>query len=343
MVKKETDGDGNTHNSNNRLVGSTYEIVNTEYSTGDYIEGIDYKYYYITMDNESLVNKANSLIEKSKSLDVDKANSISLKLDAMENYQKALVKDPDNIFLNEKLNELQKDEGVQTNIMLQFIVDMIALPIKIVLCIIDYILQFFKTMKILEIPKKVPEFFSFKWILDFIKPTKILELLGIKLNLSNIPKWSMEALTNTNLKFDASQITAAPFLGKLPIFNSSQFLETIKGGSKIGLSTDAILKFLQSLINEMICFILNIFNIDKLFPCPKINLTKLGDENLKQSDIDEILKESDSNFLNGDNTTQDEIFIYNIKLSNGNTVLGLNQEELNEFISNNKNLEYRYI
>ena len=86
---------------------------------------------------------------------------------------------------------------------------------------------------------------------------------------------------------------------------------------------------------------MNIFNIDKLFPCPKINLTQLGDESLKQNDTDTILNEGDFNFLNGIDPFENS-FVYDITLSNGDVISGLNELELNAFISSNKNLEYKY-
>jgi hypothetical protein len=348
----------NDENSNTSLGGSTpqnnllndsgYEVVNVEYSTGDFVEGVNYKYYYITLDNQALVNKSSANLEKAKQIK-DSAESIRLKLLAMEDLQKAQVKDPGNLFINQQIQELQKEDGVQTNMMIQFIMNLIVLPIKIVLCIISYILDFFKSIKVIDLPKKIPEFLGFDWILKFFKPTVVLELLGIKFNPDFNALWLAKSkIVSPDFKFDASQILDAPFLGKLPLYSALQFPNIVIGGPKISLTMGGLFTFLESLVNSILCFLFNIFNLDKLFPCPAINLSRFTDDSLSEEDRQKLLAEADFNFINNDpnnrldNSELNNAFVFDIELEDGTIIKGLNRAELQAYVASNRNLKYKY-
>jgi hypothetical protein len=344
-------GTNNATSQNVRqLNDSDYEIVNIEYSTGDFVNGVNYKYYYITLDNQALINKAEGNLEKAKKIK-DPAENVRLKLLAMEDLQKAQAKDPSNIFINEKIQELQKEDGVQLNMMIQFLINLVVLPIKIVICIIDYILDFFKSIILIDLPLKIPEFLGFDWILEFFKPTKVLELMGIKFNPDFPPLWQAQSkIFPSTYKFDASQILDAPFLGKLPLYNTQQFPSVVIGGSKILLTMGGLFIFLEGLVNNILCFLFNIFNIDKIFICPSISLTKFVDQGLKKEDIDKLLEEADFNFLNNNdpnnryNNSQvnQEVFVYDVELNDGTIVKNLNYTELQAFVASNRNLKYKY-
>lgn len=331
--------------TNNRLLDdTTYELVNIEYSTGDYKEGIDYQYYYITLDNQALVNKSNAYLEEANRI-TDKGEQIRLKFLAMEGYQKALVKDPDNIFLNKQLNDISKEDGVQINMIFQFLISIIFIPIKIVICIIEYIIDFFTNLKVRKIPTKIPEFLSFKWILDFFKPSKILSLLGMELNPELSSEWAVKALTaDPTYKFDVSKIFSAPFLGKMPVYGTSEYPNIINGGPKMLLTMGGVFSFLEKIINEILCFLFNLFNLEKIFPCPKINLSKFTNETLSNEDINKLLENADYDFLNqtSDLGNDDSAFVYDVTLDNGEIIKDLNRSELQAFVASNTNLRYKY-
>jgi len=323
--------------------GTTFEIIDIEYSTGDFIEGINYTYYYITLDNQSLINKAESYIEQADKL-FDPAEKIRLKLLALEEYQRALVKDPGNRFLNDRASELVSNDGVQVNMLIQFILNIILVPIKIVICIIEYIVNFFTSLKVKELPTKIPEFLAFNWILEFFKPTKVLELLGMKLNPDFNPLYYAQALVSgSSFKFDASQIFSAPFLGKMPTYNAKEFPNIVEGGPKMLLAMGGVFCFLEGIINEILCFIFNILNLDKLFPCPEINLSRFINETLTAEQIENILSEADDAFLNQTSSINNQgAFLFDVELDNGEIVNGLNRSELQAFVASNRNLRFKY-
>lgn len=344
--------------------GYTYEVINIEYSTGDFVQGLNYTYYYITLDNESLINKANNLIRRADEVD-NKAEQIRLKMEALKEVQKALVKDPSNSYLNSLQEDLIKENGVQTNILLQFFINIIVLPIKIVICIIEYIIDFFTSLKVTELPSKIPEFLSFQWILDFFKPTKILLLLGMEINPDYSLLWFADSLVKnskfksidnisdidfgiianslSSYKYDVSKILSAPFLGIMPMFDAQQLPHTIFGGNKHLLNMASIFKFLEMLINEILCFLFNIFNLDKLFPCPTINLSKYADPSLSKSDIEKMLMEDDDKIGKAvDLMNNSEDYLYDITLENGEKIEGLTKLEVESYVAENPELRYKY-
>jgi hypothetical protein len=329
----------------NRLVdNTTYELISTEYSTGDFIEGIDYQYYYITLDNQALVNKATSDLDKASKI-FDEGEKIRLKLLALEGFQQALAKDPGNVFLNKQLNDVIKQNGVQVNMIFQFLISIILIPIKIVICIIEYIVDFFTNLKVTELPTKIPEFLGFNWILEFFKPTKVLALLGIELNPDFSPLWLVQSLvSDPSFKFDVSKIFAAPFLGRMPVYSSLEYPNIVKGGPKMLLTMGGVFCFLENIINQILCFIFNLFNLEKLFDCPEINLSRFISDTLSNEDINKLLADADYNFLNQTSVlnNNETAFVYDVTLDNGEIVKDLNRSELQAFVASNRNLRYKY-
>ena len=341
----DTNGNPLNNGNNNRLVnGTTFEIISTEYSTGNFIEGINYQYYYITLDNQALVNKANNDLEKADKI-FDEGEKIRLKLLALEGYQKALVKDPSNVFLNKQLNDVTKQNGVQINMIFQLLISIITIPIKIVICIIEFIIDFFTSIKITELPTKIPEFLQFDWILEFFKPTKILALMGIELNPDFSQLWKLQSnITPPSFKFDVSKILAAPFLGRMPLYSSLQYPHIVNGGPKMLLTMGGLFTFLEGIINQILCFIFNLFNLEKLFECPTINLSRFVSDSLSAEDINKLLEEADYNFLNqtSDLNNNETAFVFDVTLENGEIVKDLNRSELQAFVASNRNLRYKY-
>lgn len=306
---------------------------------------------------ESLIGEADEYISGAGSLSEssdDKAESINLQLKAMEKLQIAQNLDPDNTEVQERMDKLQNQVGVQSNMLFQAISEIISLPIKIILKVINYILDFFKSLSPTKLLTKIPEFLTFKWIMDFFKPSIIFELLGIKIDPSQLVTWASELATksiSTIKEYDTSKILSAPFIGKLDIYDTNTLPSIINGGSKILILVTNLFKFIQEIINKILCFLFNVFNIDKLIKCPKIDLSKFSDGSLSQEEISLLLEQDDINFMaqidiNQGNEVIDEInrliYRYDVRLEDGTIVSDLNYEELQAFISNHENLDYKY-
>ena len=329
---------------NTRFIGGQYEIVNIEYSTGNFQDGINYTYYYITVDNEQLITQGDLLVDKANQISQnDPAESIRLKLDALEKYEMAQQKDPKNLFIQNKISDLKKDPVIQNNIMIQFLMNMITVPIKAAMCIIEYILDFFTNLRVLSLPADVLEFLKFEWIKDFVKPTSILESSGLEFAPDLMFQWLGIADSLPRMfKLDVSQVLYAPFLGKLPNYSPSQLQILNQGGNKVLLVMGGIFKLFQAFLNAIMCFILNMFNVDKVFPCPEINLSKFLKEGLTREEYDRILAEQDYNFENPGNTIDQTAFVYDIRLDDGTVIKELNVNELNAFLAANSNLKYKF-
>lgn len=307
---------------------------------------------------DSLISSANNYIDDADSLSKEGSNEaevINLRIKAMEKLQIAQNINPNNEEVSEKMKELQTNVGVQTNMLFQSIMDIIALPIKIVTKLIEYILDFFKSLKPTNIPTKIPEFLTFKWILDFFKPSKIFDLLGIKIDPSKLTTWVSELDPLGDLKnFDTSKILEFPIIGKLDTYDNTTLMSLVNGGSKILLMATSLFKFIQEILNKIMCFLFNIFNIDVLFDCPKINLTKFTDGSLTPEDISLMLEQDDIDFLSDNdeggqlytsnrlNEIYSNIFLYDIILKDGKTIGGLTYEEMKLYVVNNPNIQYKY-
>lgn len=307
---------------------------------------------------QSLIDQADDKIEQAGNLiesKEDKKEKKRLLKEAMEKLQMAQKIDPNNEEVNQRILELRKETGIQENMIFQSIIEIITFPIKIVTEVIEYILDFFTSLSPTKLVTKIPEFLSFTWILDFFKPSKLFELLGISANPSKLSEWGSEAESASEGEFkeyDTSEVLSTPFSGISEKYTTSSLPTILQGGSKILLLMGSLFTFIQEIVNGILCFLFNIFNIDKLFNCPRINLEKFSDGSLSNEDISLILENDDSNFLSqletgtssGNTTNLDEDSItykYNIRLQ-GSIVKNLSYEELQAFIASNQNLIYKY-
>ena len=311
----------------------------------------------------SLISEADEYISDADSLTdtkEDKAEAINLRIKATEKLQIAQNLEPDNKEVQERLDSLQSNTGVQTNMLFQAITEIIALPIKIVLKVIEWILDFFKSLTPTKLVTKIPEFLTFSWITDFFKPSGIMELIGIKVNPSKLTTWASEvdpigSTASSTKEYDTSEVLSTPFMGKLDTYDTNSLPSIINGGSKVLILITSLFTFVQEIINEILCFLFNVFNIDKLIDCPKIGLSKFADGSLSEEDINLLLEQDDINFLSQSDTTQGEvgnsdevneiysrIYSYNIELEDGTVIENLNYEEMRAFVANNNELSYTY-
>ena len=188
MVEANTDPNSNGK-ANQGLNGSTdpnkrYVTLSTWYSTGEFINGVDYKYVYIDQQDEDLLKQVDEL---SGSIDPDDLKK------AKDLLQEALDKDPDDDALKNKLDEIKKkmfDLNSNTQPLLKMILGIVTLPIKIVAGIIEWLMKFFKSLtNPIALPGKIIEFLSFKWIMEFFSPTGILKMAGVNFDPSLPAQW----------------------------------------------------------------------------------------------------------------------------------------------------------
>ncbi len=178
---------GNNSDAKNPQDG--YQIVSTWYSTGQFVEGVDYNYFYVTQQNEELLNEVDTLESTGNPDDMYLAK---------EKLQEAIKKNPFDETLKEKLKSLKLklvDSATATQPILKLIISLVSLPLKIIADIIEWLLCFFKGLiNPLTLPAKLAEFFSFEWLLKFVTPVGILQTLGIKFNPQLLLGWIGKAI-----------------------------------------------------------------------------------------------------------------------------------------------------
>jgi hypothetical protein len=172
-------GSGGSKNPNKR-----YVTISTWYSTGEFINGVDYKYVYIDQDEQALLDEVDKLAASEFPDDLQEAK---------RKLEEAQSKNPDSEAIADKLADVNKklfDLNSNTQPLLKFILGLVTLPIKVIAGVVEWIMNFFKSLtNPMTLPKKIIEFLSFKWIMDFFSPKGLLKLAGIEFDLSLIPGW----------------------------------------------------------------------------------------------------------------------------------------------------------
>ena len=190
----DTNADNNGKNKGNQgIYGSNdpnknYVTISTWYSTGEFINGVDYKYIYINQQDEDLLKEVDNL---ANSIDPEDLNNAKKKL------EEALDKNPEDEALKSKLADIKKkilDLATNTQPLLKMILGIVTLPVKIIAGIVEWIMNFFKSLtNPMALPGKIIEFLSFKWIMDFFTPIGILKMLGIKMDPTMPSEWLAKA------------------------------------------------------------------------------------------------------------------------------------------------------
>ena len=71
-----------------------------------------------------------------------------------------------------------------TQPILEFLLNLVTFPLNIIKSIIEYILNFFKSLgNPFSLPSDIVDFISFKWILNFFDPLTLLGILGINFDI----------------------------------------------------------------------------------------------------------------------------------------------------------------
>jgi len=167
-------------NGNNPAAGSIDQVLNGEsvsivYSTGKYIEGINYKYIYVTEYVSRLVNEANQLAQSD---DVDQLN------EAMRKYDEALQADPSNTFILDKLKELMKKIPNYMSSLMELLLALITAPLKLVTQVVEYIIGVFTNLSFGSFIPKIVEFLSFTWLVTsgpkIFGPANLFKVFGLE-------------------------------------------------------------------------------------------------------------------------------------------------------------------
>jgi hypothetical protein len=201
-INVPTDTNSNTNknilsNSNNKdnLINKNPNdlyVTTTWYSTGVFIKGVDYNYIYVTDDIRDLLTEVDDIIKQPNILPSD------LEL-AKEKIDNALKKDPNNEALKDKKREIDDKSlelSTSTQPILKLVLGIVATPIKVISCVVQWIMKFFKSLtNPLELPSKIVEFLSFKWIMKFFNPQGLLKTAGIDFNPGIVSEWIAKAKT----------------------------------------------------------------------------------------------------------------------------------------------------
>ncbi len=340
---------------------SSYETVSIVYSTGNFISGIDYKYIYIDQ-------KISNLIEEGDKLSNESLENIDL---AIEKYSEAynLTEKTDNPNISlkkeilEKIKSLKEKSNILSQPIIKFLLGVVTLPIKIIFEVIKWLIDFFKSLtNPTTIPSKMKEFLSFEWIIEFFTPKFIFQLAGIKFDPTKLSEWSKKSKIKnplfgepgqTEYMFDdfpiadLNQFFSLPFESKLPTYTGKQFREIFSHGLRI--STPFFCLF-ERIINGFIMLIWSIMGITAIIPPPLIKICKKINENIDIEDLQKLLSDlydgnRDDGSVYGYETIGDDpesSFVYDIKMPDGSTKKGLNREQIEKIISENRDFDFNF-
>ena len=316
------------------IIDNSYpgEIINIKYSTGTYINGVNYNYVYINQDTEKLSAQVNNL---------ETNGQTPL---AIEKLRDAIKDDPSNQSLIDKLKDLLKI-GLTDNSqpILKMMLGLVTLPIKILAGIIQYIMDFFKSLtNPLTLPTKMIEFLSFSWLMEFFTPKGLLGLAGIKFNPTLISDWISSPKEMNLDPADLSEFFSAPFLPKLPTYNIKQ----IKTNPELPFRQFwPFMCLIEKIINGIIDFIWSTLGLEAILKAPHIKLCSKAKEPglIEATDLMKVLNgESPGGSNIGSVDNIDDLFVYDITLDDGTIIKGLNYEDMEKFISDNKDLGYDF-
>jgi len=359
-----------------------FEVLDVKYSTGTFINGIDYNFIYINQDTENILKDAQNILDKNdEEITLDEAQK------SVEDLNDALKKDPNNKAIKDMLVNLKnKIRGLNdgTQPLLKMLLGFVTLPIKIIGGIIEWLMDFFKSLaNPLTLPSKIVELLSFSWIMKFFTPLGILELAGIKFEPKKILEWcalvNVPNITPPNntpkipdgvnlpeLKYykdaapkgrhlipddleivDWNQILSMPFMPKLPVYSARMHREMCGRSVKVVMPT---LCLIEKVINGIIDFIWSTLGIEALIPPPHIKLCS----NSQDPDVADLVKIADDLQKDSGLTSSipagklpndlpgDAGFLYDITLDDGTVIKDLNYEEMQKYVKNNEDIGFDF-
>jgi hypothetical protein len=342
------------------------EEVSTLYSTGIFRADYQYKYTEVTQEVLDLVSKAAQLEG------IGDRDSLA---EAKRLLEEALKKDPNNDFIKEKKDAVDAITKLSsTHPLLDFLLNILCLPIKVIVGVILYILNFFKKLtNPFTLPKAIIEFLSFKWLLDFfspISPNSMFAMAGILFNLETLfSEWIPQLKQGTKFEFNLNDIIKVPW-ATLPTYTLDQFRDMLFG---TGLSFPKKLKFpFFSMITQILCMIEAIINsfIDFIWALvglvdpksgrfiilepPYLKFCRNSNDQVSVKDIMDIMNGSFSPPRPSQNGAPSGTasatgangpsynFVYDIKTSDGRNVQELDEQQLQAWMEENKDLEFSF-
>ncbi len=311
-----------------------YEEVSITYSTGKFIEGVDYKYIYLNQQIEGLIKEADELVNKESEVDFsgEAQDSIDNLSKASEKYQQAYdlldKNDKSNDALKKTLLDKIKSIKGKINIVSQplfkLILGIVTLPIKVIFSIIKWLLDFFKKLvNPVKFPGLMIEFLSFKWIMQFFTPKGLLELAGIKfkpekvvewciaVNIPNplngtVPGFSEYLIPDDYIIADLNEFLDVGFEAKLPIYTAKQYRDLCLRPFRL---FNVFLCFIEKIVNAFIMLIWAIMGITAVIPPPLLKLCKRLPDNMDPKDLQDVVnglyKDDDLNIVPPNLSTED--------------------------------------
>lgn len=309
--------------------------VSIEYSTGVYIQGVNYEYIYITKEIEDIINKSKDLEEKGELSQ------------AIANLGLANNSNSGDQSIIDEINKIKKIFGKGTQPIIDILLSLVSLPLKVIKGIVEYILNFFKSLTDpFEIPSNIVDFVSFKWISDFFSPTSntgVLSLSGLKFDVETFLTWIGEAASNVDKNYDLNDVMKLPWSLPMPKFSLDQFKSLLFGVNTkspipqiIPLSMlNSMLKLFESIVNAFMDLVWALSGLSGLISPPYLTLSKNSNDKMTPSEMIDILNGNYSA------TTSNYNFAYEIKV-NGQDIKSLDGEQLKQWIDDNKNYQFEF-
>ena len=310
----------------NKTNPNDFIITDIKYSTGTYINGIDYNYIYINDDTDRLLKEADDLINTNA--DLIGASQSAATLDKLKD---ALKNDQKNDAIKDRIKKLKlKGLDDSSQPLLKMLLGFVTLPIKIVAGIIQWIMDFFKSLtNPLTLVPKMIEFLSFSWIMKFFTPIGILNLAGVVFEPKKIAEWcALVHIPNpvppakpkipdgyslpADLPYkdaapkgkylipddyeiaDFSQLVSMPFMPKLPTYTARQLRENC--GRPFKLFFPLICLF-EKIVNGIIDLIWAVLGLEAILPAPHLKLCSKS-KDPGQADADALAKELGKEIFN---------------------------------------------
>lgn len=302
-----------------------------------------YNFIYVTEEISKILSEVDQLLQSGNQGDLDIAKE---KLELINS------KYPNNSAISDKLKEINDKNAANTKNtqpMLKMLLGFITFPIKVVADILKWLFDFFISLtNPFTLASKMKEFLSFKWILKYVNPTYILDIFGFKFKPEKLASFAGGSA-------DLSQYISLGCIPKLPLYAKEQF----KDLKDQPLRLLVMFKMMSKVINAFIDFIWSIFGIEAIIPAPHMSIVpdntpysasatdiKSLVDGVKPTgkDIDNII--NDNNISDAENDTKGygfvENFIYEVKLSDGSVKSFLNKEELDKFVSDNRDINFDF-
>jgi len=303
-----------------------FVITDIKYSTGTYINGIDYNYIYINIETDILLKEADELINTNADL-IDPLKLAKI----LDRLKDALKNDQKNDAIKDRIKKLKlKGLDDSSQPLLKMLLGFVTLPIKIVAGIIQWIMDFFKSLtNPLTLVPKMIEFLSFSWIMKFFTPIGLLELAGVVFEPKKIAEWcALVHIPNpvppakpkipdgyslpADLPYkdaapkgkylipddyeiaDFSQLISMPFMPKLPTYTARQLRENC--GRPFKLFFPLICLF-EKIVNGIIDLIWAVLGLEAIIPAPHLKLCSKS-KDPGQADADALAKELGKEIFN---------------------------------------------